>query len=167
MKGATGLRTSTSRTASGTNVAVTDRAASRVTVQVGVVPLHAPDHPVKKLPPPGMAVSCTVVPRRKDSVQSAPQLMPAGLLLTNPAVPPASWTVRSSRAVARQLNDTAPAGPYDTSITPSSGSPARQVSPSRSSKDDTASPAGPCGPAGPAGPAGPGSPCGPGSPWAP
>ena len=44
------------------NVAVTLCAAFIVTVQVGVVPLHAPDHPPNVLPGAGAAANATCVP---------------------------------------------------------------------------------------------------------
>jgi hypothetical protein len=64
-------------------VAVTDLAASIVTVQVPD-PVHAPDHPVKAVPRPGFAVSVTTVPVEYCSVQSLPQRIPAGFEVTMP-----------------------------------------------------------------------------------
>jgi hypothetical protein len=42
-----------------------DKAAFIVTAQVGVVPVHAPDHPANVLPAGGVAVSVTTVPAAK------------------------------------------------------------------------------------------------------
>jgi hypothetical protein len=65
------------------NVAVTDALALRVTVQA-LVPLHAPPQPVKVEFAPGVAVRVTCVPDWKLALQSVPQLIPEGLLLTVP-----------------------------------------------------------------------------------
>src|SRR5687768_7246239 len=64
-----------------------------VTVQVRAEPVHAPDHEVKGLDFVGLAVRVTVVPAAKVSVQSVPQLMPAGLEVTVPS--PVRVTVSS------------------------------------------------------------------------
>ena len=71
-------------------VAVTEVLEFIVTVQVGDVPEHPPDHPVKVEPAAGLAVRVTAVP--------APKLVPVGLLLTVPVPVPdvlmlkAYWT---------------------------------------------------------------------------
>jgi hypothetical protein len=57
-----------------------------VTVQVGDVPEHPPDHPVKVEPAAGLAVKVTAVPALK--------LVPAGLLLTVPVPVPDLVTLR-------------------------------------------------------------------------
>jgi len=57
------------------------------------VPLQAPDHPAKKAPVAGTAVSFTLVPEVKDALQVDGQVMPAGLLVTVPVEVPASDTV--------------------------------------------------------------------------
>ena len=57
------------------------------------VPLQAPDHPAKKAPVAGAAVSFTLVPEAKDALQVDGQVMPAGLLATVPVEVPASDTV--------------------------------------------------------------------------
>ena len=75
------------------NVAVTFWAALMVTVQ-GLVPLHPPPlQPVKVEPPLGVAVSVTVVPLVKLAVQVLPQVIPAGLEVTEPEPVPFSVTV--------------------------------------------------------------------------
>jgi hypothetical protein len=61
-------------------------------VQVAV-PLQAPDHPTKKAPLAGTAVSFTLVPELKEALQLGEQLMPAGELVTVPLAVPASRTV--------------------------------------------------------------------------
>ena len=77
-------------------VAVTDAAAVKVTVQ-GPVPLQpAPLQPWKTEAPTGAAVSVTVLPEVKLARQVAPQLIPAGLLVTRPVPAPAGMTVRTT-----------------------------------------------------------------------
>jgi hypothetical protein len=66
-----------------TKLAVTDLAAVIATVQVPV-PEQAPDHPLKVKPVDGVAVSTTLVPEVTDSVQTVPQEMPVGELVTVP-----------------------------------------------------------------------------------
>ena len=74
------------------NVAVTLVAAVTVTVHVPV-PVHPPPaQPANVEPAAGVAVSVTMVPLVTLSVQSAPQLMPAGLLVTVPVPNPALAT---------------------------------------------------------------------------
>ena len=62
------------------------------TVQVPF-PEQAPDQPLKVAPPFGVAVSTTLVPDGNDALQVAPQLIPAGLLVTVPFPFPAEVTV--------------------------------------------------------------------------
>jgi hypothetical protein len=77
------------------NVAVTVVAAFTVTTHVPV-PLHPPPlHPVKSELGVGAAVSVTTVPALYDSVQSPPQLIPAGFDVTVPVPVPALATVRA------------------------------------------------------------------------
>src|SRR5881628_498365 len=75
------------------NVAVTVVAALRVTVQAPGPEQPPPLQPLKVEPAAGVAVSVTAVPLAKLAVQVAPQLMPAGLLVTLPAPVPALETV--------------------------------------------------------------------------
>src|SRR5439155_443613 len=75
------------------NVAVTVVAALRVTVQVPGPEQPPPLQPLKVEPPAGAAVSVTAVPLAKLAAQVAPQVMPAGLLVTVPAPVPALETV--------------------------------------------------------------------------
>lgn len=74
------------------NVAVTLFAVSIVTVQLPV-PVHAPDHPVKREPWPGDAERVTVAAARYISEQSEPQEMPAGEEFTEPDPVPFMLTV--------------------------------------------------------------------------
>src|SRR3989338_2961041 len=53
-------------------------------VNVHALPEHAPDQPAKTKPDNGVAVKLTFVPDAYDSIQSEPQLMPAGLLVIEP-----------------------------------------------------------------------------------
>ncbi len=76
------------------NVAVTDRAADIVTVQVPDAFVQSPLQPAKTEPVVGVAVRTTEVPSLKLAVQVAPQLMPAGLLVTVPVPPPPLVTDR-------------------------------------------------------------------------
>ena len=73
-------------------VAVTDLAADMVTEQVPV-PVQLPLQPAKVEPVAGAAVKVTTVPLSYGSEQSAPQLTPAGLLVTVPLPVPALVTV--------------------------------------------------------------------------
>jgi hypothetical protein len=66
------------------NVAVTFFAASMISVQVTALPLHAPDQPPNWEPGFAAAVSVTDEFRTSPSLQSIPQLMPAGLDETAP-----------------------------------------------------------------------------------
>src|SRR5437879_11607259 len=75
------------------NVAVTVVAALRVTVQAPGPEQPPPVQPLKVEPPAGAAVSVTAVPLAKLAAQVAPQVMPAGLLVTVPAPVPALETV--------------------------------------------------------------------------
>src|SRR5689334_21544248 len=71
------------------NVAVTDAAAVIVTAQVPVPEQPPPDQPVKFEPVAGTAVRVTTVPWPYGSLQSPPQLMPAGDAVIVPAPLPA------------------------------------------------------------------------------
>ena len=75
------------------NVAVTDRSALIVTMQVPVPEQPPPLQPVKVEPAAGVAVRVTTVPSVKDAAQVAPQLIPAGELVTDPQPCPAFVTV--------------------------------------------------------------------------
>src|SRR6185436_8235767 len=74
-------------TGSRLNVAVAEMAVLTVTAQVPV-PEHAPLQPANDEPAAGVAVSVLVVPGVTDCEQVAPQLMPAGLLVTVPEPAP-------------------------------------------------------------------------------
>jgi hypothetical protein len=74
-------------------LAVTDVAALIVTVQVPVPEQPPPVQPVNVAPAEGVAVSVTAVPLLNDAVQVAPQLMPAGALVTVPGPAPERLTV--------------------------------------------------------------------------
>jgi hypothetical protein len=75
------------------NVAVTAAAALSVTTQLPVPLQPPPLHPVKAEPALGVAVSVTTVPLTKSAAHVAPQLIPAGLLVTVPVPAPARVTV--------------------------------------------------------------------------
>src|SRR5207245_6402523 len=75
------------------NVAVTVVAALRVTVQAPGPEQPPPVQPLKVEPAAGAAVGVTAVPLAKLAAQVAPQVMPAGLLVTVPAPVPALETV--------------------------------------------------------------------------
>src|SRR3989442_13289162 len=75
------------------NVGVTVVAALRVRGQAPGPGRRAPVQPLKVEPPAGAAVSVTAVPLAKLAAQVAPQVMPAGLLVTVPAPVPALETV--------------------------------------------------------------------------
>src|SRR5205809_6063380 len=75
-------------------VAVTVVAAERVTVQAPVPEHPPPLQPVKVEPAAGAAVSVTAVPLVKLAEQVAPQVIPAGALVTVPLPVPAVLTVR-------------------------------------------------------------------------
>jgi hypothetical protein len=74
------------------NVAVTFVAELIATLQVPV-PEHAPDHPENVEPLAADAVSATEVPLLYASLQSDPQLIPAGDEVTVPPPVPAFDTV--------------------------------------------------------------------------
>src|SRR5439155_4853878 len=84
------------------NVAVTVRAAFIATVHVDPLTESHPLHPANADPLDAIAVSVTTVPLTYGSVQSAPQLMPAGLDVTvpEPAPAPAAVSVNVSLNVA-------------------------------------------------------------------
>src|SRR2546425_6932196 len=77
------------------NVAVTRVAPARVTVQAAVPEQLPPLQPANTEPPSGIAVSVTTAPLTKLAEQIAPQLTPAGVLVTVPAPAPAGETVRT------------------------------------------------------------------------
>src|SRR5205814_266122 len=79
--------------ASGANVALTVRAALMVRLQLLLLPklAHAPPQLWRKKPVSGAAFRSTTVPLLYVSLQSEPplpQLMPAGLLVSEPLPPP-------------------------------------------------------------------------------
>src|SRR2546422_3209271 len=74
-------------------VAVTVVAAETVTVQAPVPEQPPPVQPVKGEPAAAVAVSVTAVPLGKLAEQVAPQVMPAGELVTVPLPVPALLTV--------------------------------------------------------------------------
>ncbi len=76
------------------NVAVTDRAAVMVRVQVVAVPEHEPPQPPNVKPLAGVAVSVTEVPDEYVAEQVEPQLMPPVLEVIVPLPVPDFATVR-------------------------------------------------------------------------
>src|SRR5436309_8496074 len=75
-------------------VAVTVVAVETVTTQVPVPEHPPPLQPLKVEPAAGLAVSVTAVPLVKLAEQVAPQVIPAGELVTVPLPVPAGVTVR-------------------------------------------------------------------------
>jgi len=75
------------------NVPVTERLSVIVSVHVVAVPLQAPPQPLNRAWVPGIAVSVTIVPTLKLAEQLAPQMIPAGSLVTAPAAEPRAVTV--------------------------------------------------------------------------
>src|SRR5207302_1723940 len=90
----------------GRKLAVTDRAALMVTVQVVPEAASQPLQPVNVDPVAGVAVRVTTVPLSKAAEQVAPQLIPAGSEVTVPLPVPALVTVRVLRARAVLLINT-------------------------------------------------------------
>lgn len=78
------------------NVAVTDLAASIVTVQVDE-PEQAPPQPENSEPEAAEAESVTDVPESNSAEQEEPQSMPAGEEVTVPEPVPALAVVRAKR----------------------------------------------------------------------
>ncbi len=83
---------------SGTKVAVTLVAEFTVTLHVPV-PVQAPPQPVNAIPASGAAVRITGVPAVNENEHVAPQLIPAGLLVTVPVPVPNFETVSASCGV--------------------------------------------------------------------
>jgi len=79
-------------------LAVTDATAVTVTAQVSAVPEQAPPQPVKVELSEAAADRLTFVPGAYVAEQAAPQLIPAGSLLTLPEPEPCLVTVRVPRA---------------------------------------------------------------------
>jgi hypothetical protein len=71
-------------------VAVTCWFAPSVRVQVGLLPLQPPVHPLNDEFAPAVSVSITCIPLAKVALHVVPQLMPAGLLLIVPPPAPAA-----------------------------------------------------------------------------
>src|SRR5206468_5731564 len=85
----------------GVKVAVTVVAAETVTAQAPVPEHPAPLQPLKVEPAAGVAVSVTTVPLAKLAEQVAPQLIPAGALVTVPLPVPALLTVSAKLGRAK------------------------------------------------------------------
>src|SRR5439155_6064931 len=75
-------------------VAVTVLPADSVTTHVPVAPHPPPVQPVKVEPAAGVALRVTTVPLSKLAVHAAPQVIPAGELVTVPLPVPAGVTVK-------------------------------------------------------------------------
>ena len=93
-------------------------------MQVDPVPVQAPLQPANAASPIGSAVSVTPVPMSYDSLQSVPQSIPAGLLVTRPEPLPPSSTVSSGEKSSPISNASELAGSphskwsYATVVTP-------------------------------------------------
>jgi hypothetical protein len=85
-----------SATGMGAKVAVTVLVTFIVTAQVGAVPVHPPDQAVSLEPAAAEAVNVTVLFWLKLAAQVAPQLIPAGALVTVPTPVPALVTVSAT-----------------------------------------------------------------------
>jgi hypothetical protein len=77
-------------------LAVTCWLALSVNVQVELLPLQPPVHPVNDEFAPAVSVNVTWVPLAKLALHVAPQVMPAGLLLIVPVPVPAGVTVNTA-----------------------------------------------------------------------
>ena len=84
---------STVSEAAAVKVAVTDVAAFKEMLQLGLMPLQPPDHPTNLEPGLAAAFSVTDVPSRNVPVHVLPQLTLAGLMATVPAPSPAVFIV--------------------------------------------------------------------------
>ena len=89
-------RTTVTATGAGANAAPTVVAVVIATVHAPV-PEQLPDQPVKTVPAAGVAVSLTLVPVLNVAEHVAPQLIPAGALLTVPL--PVRVTVKVTGAI--------------------------------------------------------------------
>lgn len=85
------------------NVAPTAVSLCRVRLH-GVVPEHAPVHPVNVEPLLGFAVSVRDVPTVKLALHVSPQLMPAGVLVIVPVPVPELVTVSCTAGGGAGLN---------------------------------------------------------------
>lgn len=85
-------------------VAVADLAASMVRVQLAV-PEQAPLQPEKTEPLAGVGVRVTEAPLVTEAEQLAPQLIPAGLLVTVPLPVPALLKADTLLTVRAKLAD--------------------------------------------------------------
>ena len=96
------LATTVRPSCEGLKVAVTLRTWLMATVQPAAVPVQAPVHPPKSVPAGALAVRVTEAPLAKAASQVVPQLMPAGLELTEPwaAFSPALATCRACAGLA-------------------------------------------------------------------
>src|SRR5207249_4160353 len=88
------------------NCALTTRDAVMLTEQPAA-PAHDPPHPEKIEPGAAVAIRVTPLPGANGSVQTAPQLIPAGMLVTVPTPPPVFKTVRSYTDAAARLKKAA------------------------------------------------------------
>jgi len=88
------------------NTAVTCWLALRVSVQVGLLPLHPPAHPAKYEFVAAVALRVIRVPGLKLAVHVCPQLIPSGSLVTLPLPVPPRVTASTGNVLKAAVTET-------------------------------------------------------------